>query len=160
MHSCCVLLCFVAMLSFLLESCDQFRHVFQTCFSAGELKLMDIGNIVSIYGLLPDRNKAFPEPILSNRKTPSHCETQQIPNSVNVPLYVLYVLIVIIRPSHPTIPTPPKQPTIEIGHKLNRTFYHDVAVRSLGIPFSPNRKPRLPWRHHWKAVRCRSTTYG
>ena len=39
-------------------------------------------------------------------------------------------------------------------------FYHDGAVRSLGIPFSANRKPRLPWRHDWKAVRCRSTTHG
>ena len=39
-------------------------------------------------------------------------------------------------------------------------FYHDGAVRSLGIPLSANRRLRLPRRHHWKAVRCRSTTHG
>ena len=46
------------------------------------------------------------------------------------------------------------------GRVPNKKFYRDVAVRSLGIPFSANRKPRLPRRPHWKAVRCRSTTHG
>ena len=39
-------------------------------------------------------------------------------------------------------------------------FYHDGAVCSLGIPFPANTRSRLPWRHHSKAVRCRSTTHG
>ena len=39
-------------------------------------------------------------------------------------------------------------------------FYHDRAVCSSGIPISANRKLRLPWRHHWKAIHCRSTTHG
>ena len=60
------------------------------------------------------------------------------------------------------------------GHQLTMTFarwlqhcepenifYHDGAVRNLGILFSSaNRRPRLPWRPHWKAVHCRSTTHG
>ena len=39
-------------------------------------------------------------------------------------------------------------------------FYHDGAVCNSGIPISANRRPRLPWRHHWKAMHCRSTTHG
>ena len=31
-------------------------------------------------------------------------------------------------------------------------FYHDGAVRSFGIPFSANKRPRLSWRHYGKAV--------
>ena len=42
----------------------------------------------------------------------------------------------------------------------NKQFYADGAVHSLGIPFSANRRPRLPWRHHWKALHCRSTSHG
>ena len=38
--------------------------------------------------------------------------------------------------------------------EMKMLFYHDGAVRSLRNPFSPNRRPRLLWRHYWKAVHC------
>ena len=44
-------------------------------------------------------------------------------------------------------------------HFICTIFYHDWAVRSLGIPFFANRRCRLPWRHHWNAVYCRSATH-
>ena len=45
------------------------------------------------------------------------------------------------------------------GYDHNKQFYADKAVRGLGIPYSANRRPRLPW-HHWKALHCRSTSHG
>ena len=38
-------------------------------------------------------------------------------------------------------------------HWYNRSFYHDGAMRSLGIPFSANRRPQLLWRKKKRALK-------
>ena len=43
---------------------------------------------------------------------------------------------------------------------FNNELFHNGTVSSLWSPFSANKRPRLPWRHHWKAMHCSSTALG
>ena len=50
--------------------------------------------------------------------------------------------------------------TKKYNWKLSATCHTVIWSRqSLGISFSANGRPQLPWSHHWKGVHCRSTTH-